>query len=35
TEAEMAKLRGIGYGKPFHTLEEGIADYVGRVLLKR
>ncbi|MBS1570750.1 MAG: ADP-glyceromanno-heptose 6-epimerase [Bacteroidetes bacterium] len=35
TEAEMAKLRGIGYGKPFHTLEEGIADYVGRFLLKR
>ena len=34
TEAPMAKLRGIGYAKPFHTLEEGIADYVGRFLLK-
>ncbi len=34
TEAEMAKLRGIGYDKPFHTLEEGITDYVGRFLLR-
>lgn len=32
TEAPMAKLRGIGYAKPFHTLEEGISDYVGRFL---
>ncbi len=35
TEAEMGKLRGIGYNKPFHGLEEGIADYVGHYLLPR
>lgn len=34
TEAEMGKLRGIGYDKPFHTLEEGIADYVKGYLMK-
>ena len=34
TQAEMGKLRGIGYGKPFHTLEEGIADYVKGYLMK-
>lgn len=34
TQAEMAKLRGIGYSKPFHTLEEGIADYVEQFLLR-
>lgn len=34
TEAPMEKLRGIGYDKPFHTLEEGIADYVKRFLLR-
>lgn len=34
TEAEMGKLRGIGYAQPFHTLEEGIADYVGNYLLR-
>ena len=34
TEAEMGKLRGIGYDKPFHTLEEGIADYVKEYLMK-
>jgi ADP-L-glycero-D-manno-heptose 6-epimerase len=28
TEANMQKLRSIGYTKPFHTLEEGIEDYV-------
>ncbi|MCO5275379.1 MAG: ADP-glyceromanno-heptose 6-epimerase [Flavobacteriales bacterium] len=33
TEAPMAKLRGIGYEKPFHTLEEGIADYVRNHLM--
>ncbi len=32
TEANMAKLRGIGYTTPFHTLEEGIADYVRQYL---
>jgi ADP-L-glycero-D-manno-heptose 6-epimerase len=34
TEAEMGKLQGIGYGRPFHSLEEGIADYVKGYLLK-
>lgn len=28
TEADMSKLRSIGYNKEFHTLEEGIADYL-------
>lgn len=28
TEANMNKLRSIGYAKPFHTLEEGVSDYV-------
>ncbi len=28
TEADMNKLRKAGYTKPFHTLEEGIKDYV-------
>ncbi len=32
TEANMAKLKGIGYGTPFHTLEEGVADYVSNYL---
>jgi ADP-L-glycero-D-manno-heptose 6-epimerase len=32
TEARMQKLREAGYSKPFHTLEEGIADYVGNYL---
>lgn len=34
TEARMEKLRAAGYDKPFHTLEEGVADYVGNYLLK-
>jgi ADP-L-glycero-D-manno-heptose 6-epimerase len=34
TEAEMGKLRSIGYDKPFHTLEEGIREYVTEFLLK-
>ncbi len=34
TEAEMGKLRGTGYSKPFHTLEEGIEDYVRNYLLR-
>jgi ADP-L-glycero-D-manno-heptose 6-epimerase len=33
TEANMAKLVGIGYNKPFHSLEDGVADYVGNYLL--
>ncbi|HEY0055190.1 MAG TPA: ADP-glyceromanno-heptose 6-epimerase [Pedobacter sp.] len=34
TEAKMAKLAAIGYHQPFHTLEEGVADYVKNYLSK-
>ena len=34
TEAKMSKLKSIGYKKPFHTLEEGVADYVQHYLMK-
>ena len=34
TEANMAKLINSGYNKPFHTLEEGINDYVKNYLNK-
>ncbi|MBA4144456.1 MAG: ADP-glyceromanno-heptose 6-epimerase [Cytophaga sp.] len=34
TEANMAKLKSIGYVKPFHTLEEGTEDYVKNYLMK-
>jgi ADP-L-glycero-D-manno-heptose 6-epimerase len=30
----MSKLKSIGYNKPFHTLEEGVGDYVTNYLLK-
>lgn len=33
TQAEMGKLRQAGYDKPFQTLEQGVADYVGNHLL--
>lgn len=33
TEANMSKLESIGYQQPFHTLEEGIDDYVKNYLL--
>lgn len=33
TEANMAKLKSIGYTTPFHTLEEGVSDYVKGYLL--
>jgi ADP-L-glycero-D-manno-heptose 6-epimerase len=33
TEATMDKLKSIGYHKPFHTLEEGIEDYVKNYLV--
>jgi ADP-L-glycero-D-manno-heptose 6-epimerase len=33
TEANMAKLAGIGYNRPFYSLEDGVADYVGNYLL--
>ncbi|MBO0950749.1 ADP-glyceromanno-heptose 6-epimerase [Fibrella forsythiae] len=34
TQANMGKLRSIGYERPFHTLEQGITDYVQNYLLK-
>ncbi len=33
TQANMTKLRSIGYNLPFHSLEEGIADYVTNYLV--
>lgn len=33
TEADMTKLRALGYKKKFHTLEQGIQDYVKNYLL--
>ena len=35
TEADMNKLKNIGYSRPFHTLEEGITDYVQQYLLPK
>ena len=32
TEADITKLVSAGYTKPFHTLEEGVKDYVGNYL---
>ncbi len=32
TEADMAKLKAIGYDKPFTSLEEGVEDYVKNYL---
>tara|TARA_B110000285_G_scaffold225987_1_gene284993 strand:- start:601 stop:1554 length:954 start_codon:yes stop_codon:yes gene_type:complete len=32
TEAAMHKLRDVGYTKPFHSLEEGVTDYVRNYL---
>ena len=34
TEANMSKLKSIGYSKPFHSLEEGTADYVQNYLME-
>jgi ADP-L-glycero-D-manno-heptose 6-epimerase len=34
TEARMARLRDLGYTRPFMTLEEGVHDYVQRFLLQ-
>lgn len=34
TEATMNKLRSIGYSKEFHTLEQGVEDYVKNYLSK-
>jgi ADP-L-glycero-D-manno-heptose 6-epimerase len=33
TEANMTKMKSIGYSKPFHTLEEGVSDYVKNYLV--
>jgi ADP-L-glycero-D-manno-heptose 6-epimerase len=33
TEANMKKLINIGYKKPFHTLEEGISDYIKNYMV--
>lgn len=35
TEANMSKLRSIGFNQPFHSLEEGVKDYVQNYLLKK
>jgi ADP-L-glycero-D-manno-heptose 6-epimerase len=32
TEADMTKLKAAGYTKPFHSLEEGVYDYVPNYL---
>jgi ADP-L-glycero-D-manno-heptose 6-epimerase len=32
TEADMSKLHKAGYSAPFHSLEEGVADYVKNYL---
>ena len=32
TQANMSKLKSIGYEKPFYTLEEGVKDYVKNFL---
>ncbi len=33
TEADMSKLKSIGYDRPFTRLEDGIADYVQNYLV--
>ena len=34
TEADMTKLKSIGYEREFHSLEEGIKDYVQQYLIE-
>jgi len=34
TQANIAKLRAAGYTQPFHTLEDGVGDYVQNYLMK-
>ena len=34
TEANMSKLRSIGYSEPFYSLEDGVKDYVKEYLMK-
>jgi ADP-L-glycero-D-manno-heptose 6-epimerase len=33
TEANMSKLKAIGYSRPFTSLEDGVNDYVKNYLL--
>ena len=33
TQAEMQKIRSIGYEIPFHSLADGVADYVKNYLI--
>ncbi|MBE7169734.1 MAG: ADP-glyceromanno-heptose 6-epimerase [Williamsia sp.] len=35
TEADMQKLRDAGYRQPFHTLEDGVDDYVRNYLAQK
>ncbi|NSW44245.1 MAG: ADP-glyceromanno-heptose 6-epimerase [Bacteroidales bacterium] len=35
TQAEMAKLKSIGYNQPFTSLEDGVNDYVNHYLSKK
>jgi ADP-L-glycero-D-manno-heptose 6-epimerase len=34
TEANMSKIRSIGYDQPFHALEQGVHDYVKNYLVE-
>jgi ADP-L-glycero-D-manno-heptose 6-epimerase len=34
TEATMRKVAEAGYNLPFHTLEQGVADYVQNYLMQ-
>jgi ADP-L-glycero-D-manno-heptose 6-epimerase len=34
TEANMEKLASAGYTQPFHSLEEGVRDYVQNYLMQ-
>ena len=34
TQADMTKLRAVGYSKPFRSLEDGIRDYVQHYLMQ-
>jgi ADP-L-glycero-D-manno-heptose 6-epimerase len=34
TEADISKLKAAGYATPFHTLEDGVKDYVQNYLMK-
>ena len=34
TQADMGKLRAAGYDRPFHTLEQGVRDYVQNYLMQ-